>query len=252
MTMRHNHQRLDERLDHFVDGVADVFRRVVGDFSLQAARQIFLDGNHFLAHAFDDVERVRVRQRPDAHEDRVLAAETDFGVVIFRAERNVGDVAQAHERAAGLADDEIFEFLDRAQIGVRRQIDLDERTFRVADGGEKIIRRELFADLIRADVERREPVGFQPDAHRKSASAQNVRALHAFERGQARLHDAHEIIRDLVRLQNVRRETQIAPGELRIGGLDVDDRHFGFRRQIVADLIYLRIDFRKRLVRVVI
>jgi hypothetical protein len=74
----------------------------------------------------------------------------------------------------------------------------------------KLFAASASADLVRADVERREPVGLEPDAHGERASAQDVRALHAFERGQARLHDAHEIIRDLVRLQNVRRETQIA------------------------------------------
>ena len=116
----------------------------------------------------------------------------------------------------------------------------------------KLLSRKRAADLVRADVERGQPVGLQPDAHGESASAENVRPLHAFERGQARLHDAHEIIRDFVRLQNVRGEAQIGRGELGIGGLDGDDRHLRFRRQIVADRVDLRADFGKRLVRVVI
>ena len=96
---------------------------------------------------------------------------------------------------------------DRVQIGVRGQVDLKQRTFGVADGGEKIISRKRVADLGRADVERRHPLRLHPDAHREGASAENVRFLHAADRGQTRLHQPHEIIGDFVRLQNVRGET---------------------------------------------
>ena len=211
-----------------------------------------MDGVHFGADAFDDIERVRVRQRPDAHEHGAFAAEAHLGIVILRAEHHVGDVAQAHELVAVAAHDEIFEFIHGTQIRVRRQIHRDQRTFRLADGGKKIVRRQRRADFIRTDVERREPVRFEPDAHRERASAEDVRRLHAFERGQARLHDAREIIRDLVRLQNVRSETQVARGELRIRRGDGQRGNFRLGRQIVADLIHLGADFGERLFGIVI
>ena len=68
-----------------------------------------------------------------------------------------------------------------------------------------IVRRQRRADLRRADIERRHPIRFQPDAHGEGAAAENLRPLHAGDRGQPRLDDAGEIIGDLVRLQNVRR-----------------------------------------------
>ena len=84
----------------------------------------------------------------------------------------------------------------------------------MADGGKKIIRRQRHAHLVRADVVSREAVGLEPDAHRERATAEDVRFLHAFERGEARLHDAREVIGDLIRLQNVRGKTQVSRREL--------------------------------------
>ena len=118
---------------------------------------------------------------------------------------------------------------DRVQVGVGGQIDLDERAFGVAESRQEIIVPQRLAHLRRTDVERRHPVRLQPDAHGKGAAAENVRPLDAADRGQPRLDDAGEIIGDLVRLQNVRGETEISGGELRIGRYDVDDRNLGFR-----------------------
>ena len=52
---------------------------------------------------------------------------------------------------------------------------------------------------------------------------------------KSRLDQAHEIIGHLVRLKDVRSETQVGRGKLRIGGLNRDDRDLRFGRQIVPD-----------------
>ena len=52
---------------------------------------------HLGAHALDHVERVGIRQNPDAHEHGAFAGETHFRVVIFRAEHHIRDVAQTDE-----------------------------------------------------------------------------------------------------------------------------------------------------------
>ena len=109
-----------------MNGVVDVSSRVVSDASGHAGRKFLLNLFHLCAHALDHVDRVRVRQNPDAHEDGFLAGETHLGVIIFRAQLDVGDIAQAHERSLVLAHDEFFEILGRVQIRVRRQIDLEE------------------------------------------------------------------------------------------------------------------------------
>ena len=138
------------------------------------------------------------------------------------------------------------------EIGVRRQFDLDERALGAADRGKKIVGRKRLADLRRAHVERGHAIGFKPDAHGKSASAENIRPLHAGERGQPRLDDAGEVVGDFVRLQNIGGEAEIGGRELGVRRLDVDHRHFSFRGQIVALLVDLGTDFGERLVRIVI
>ena len=235
-----------------MNGVVNVFRGVVRNAAGEAGGQLLLDGFHFGAHPLDHVQRVGVGQNPDAHEDRLLAVKPHLRVVILRAQLHVGHVAQPHEPVAGLADDEIAELLDGAEIGVGGQVHLDQRTLGAADGGKEIIVGQRQANLVRADVERGQAVGFEPDAHGEGAAAQDVRALHAFQRGEPGLDHADEVIGDLVRLQNVRGETQIAGGNLRVGGFDVDHGHFGLRRQVVADLVHLGADFGERLVGVVI
>ena len=108
-----------------------------------AGRQLLLDLLHLDAHAFDDVQRVGVRQHPDAHEDSFLAGEPHFGVVVFRAEHDVGDVAQPHRRVPVLlADDQVLELIDRVQVGVGGQVDLKQRAFGAADGGEEVVLRQ--------------------------------------------------------------------------------------------------------------
>ena len=99
------------------------------------------------------------------------------------------------------------------QVGVSREINLNESALRGPEGREKIIVPERLADLRGADVESRHLFRLQPDAHGKGASAENLRALDAVEGREARLNDAREIIGDLVRLENVRGEAQIAGGE---------------------------------------
>ena len=88
-----------ERLEHLVDRVLDVRRGVVRHAALHAGRQLRLNLRHRFANALHHVERVRGRQHVDADEDGGLAVEADFLVVRLGAEDDVGDVAEAHDRA---------------------------------------------------------------------------------------------------------------------------------------------------------
>ena len=100
--------------------IADVRGRVVGDFTRQTGGQFAFDLLHLHAHALDHVNRVRVRQNVDPHEHRFLPGETHFGVVIFRAEHHIRDIAQSDQSPFVLAYDEFLEIVRSVQIGVRR------------------------------------------------------------------------------------------------------------------------------------
>ena len=54
----------------------------------------------------------------------------------------------------------------------------------------------------------------EPDAHRKSAIAEDVGALDAADGAQPRLHDANQVVGDLVLIEIVRREAEIQRSEL--------------------------------------
>ena len=103
---------LAERLYDLLDRVFDINGAVVGDTCLEAGGKVFFDFLHLAADAFDDIQRVGIRQRPDAHKDSRLAAETHLGVVVLRAEDDIGDILQANKALAILAHHESAEFVD--------------------------------------------------------------------------------------------------------------------------------------------
>ena len=148
----HDEQCVDQSFYDFVNGVVDVGRRVVGHLGGHAARQFLFDLLQLGAHPLDDVDRVRIGQDPDAHEDRFLPGEADFGVVVLCAKNNIGDVAQPNECAFVLPHNELLELVCGMQIRVRRQVHLKQRALRAADGGEVIVSRKRTAHIGRADL----------------------------------------------------------------------------------------------------
>ena len=213
-----------------MDGVVDISSRVVGHLRRHPGREFLFDLFQFHPHALDDVHRICIWQDPNAHEDGLLPRKANLGVVVFCPEDNVSDVAQSDECALVLPDHELFELFCRMQIGIRSEIDLKQRSFGAADGGEIIISRKRVSDIGRANVQCGHAFRFHPNAHSKGSPPENIGFLYATNRSEPRLNEANEIIRNLVRLQNVRCETQISGSKLRIGGLDCDYRDLGFGR----------------------
>ena len=82
-----------------MNGVGNVVGSVVGNSALQADGQIELNGLHCDAHAADDVDRVGVRQRPDAHEYGGLAGKAYLRVIVFSAQHHITDILQTHDGA---------------------------------------------------------------------------------------------------------------------------------------------------------
>ena len=139
------------------------------------------------------------------------------------------------------ADDELAELVDatcRSVLAVR--LIWTSCALGLPDGGEVVVRRQRRAHLRRADVERRHAVGLEPGADGERAPAEDVGALHALDGREARLHDADQVVGDLVLLENVRAEAQVHRGELRVRRLDVDRRDLGLGRQVRADLVDAR------------
>ena len=149
-------------------------------------------------------------------------------------------------------DHELPELVRRPQIGVGDEIHRHHRSLGMAERRQVVVPRQRVAHHRRRDAVRRHPIGLQPDAHGERARAENVGALHAADRAQLRLHDARQVVGDLVRIEIVRREPEIDRRELVVGRLEVDDRRLRLGRQIVAHLRDLGLDLRQRGVGVVV
>ena len=129
-----------------------------------------------------DINLVRAGQRPDAEIDGFLFAELCHKVRLFRAKLDARDIAQAHDRAAAVNDDQFLELFHRVQVGVREQIDLDEVALRPANGGEKVVSPQRGLNVAWREIERGEAIGINPDAHRKRASPFDGHAQDASQR----------------------------------------------------------------------
>ena len=68
-------------------------------------------------HATRHVEEVGGRRHLYADIHRVLAVEANFRLVVLGAERDIGDVLQAHDSAVGLLDDELAELAADCRAG---------------------------------------------------------------------------------------------------------------------------------------
>ena len=235
-----------------MDGVIDVSRGVVGHLSRHSGWQFLLDLLQFDPHPLDHVDRVCGRQDPDAHEHGFLAGETHFGVVVFGAENDVGDVAQPNERVFVLFDYELFELIRRVEVRVCSQINLQKRAFGAADGRQVVISRKRTLNVARANIQCRHPLRFHPDAHGKGTTAENIRLLHSTDGGQTWLDQTHQIIGHLVRLKNVGCKTKVSRRKLGISCLDCYDRNFRFRREVTPDGIYPGADVGQSFVGVIV
>ena len=107
------------------------------------------------------------------------------------------------------------------------------------------------ADIGGGQPERREFFRIEPGAQRKNLLAEQFGGLHARHRLQLGLHDAHQIIGDLVRRQRVAVEADIH-GVDGLADLDGQSRLQRAGRQLIEDRIDLGVDLGQRLVGIVV
>ena len=108
----HDEDRLAQGFLHLVDRRVDEFGRIVSHLHLHRWRQIAFDFRKQRADALDEVQRVALRCRLHADEDRVLAVEGDAGVGALRGEFDGGDILDPHEAAVLGLDDHALELIE--------------------------------------------------------------------------------------------------------------------------------------------
>ena len=80
-----------------------------------------------------------------------------------------------------VAHRQLLEFFNRIEVGVGGQVDLDVRTFAIAQRRQEVVGCQSGANLGRTDVEGRHPLRFEPDAHGEGARAEDIGPLHPLD-----------------------------------------------------------------------
>ncbi len=209
-----------------------------------------IDGKD-LAHAVDHRQEVGRGRDLDADVDRALAVEGDRRVVVLRAERHLGHIAQADEGAVLRLDHEVPELLDRMQAGVRDQVDGHHLSLGAAERRDEVIRGQGVAHVRGGHAEGRHLHRVEPGPKRELALAEDLGRLHAVHGLQLRLHDPDQIVGDLVRGQDLARKPDVHG----IDGLadgHGDDRLLRVPRQLVQHGIDPGVDLGQGLVRIIV
>ena len=247
----HDGQRLHQGGDDLIDRVADVGRGIVHDQRIQAGRKLGDNVRDNSPHILDHRERVGRGQDVDGDHGGMLVAEVDRAVIAFRPKDHIGHILQPDDGPVFLHQHELLELVGRVEIRGRVEVDGNHRALGRTHGGEGIVGGQRLPHLHGAEPVGREPVGLEPDPHRKRAAAEDLGALHAVHRREARLHHAGEVVRDLVGFELVAVEADVHRSR-RLPHLHVDDRIEGIGRQLVSHLVDLGRDLSQRGVRVVI
>ena len=169
---QHQHERLDERVPHLGDVLADVEGRVVGDPVFQALREVPGDAVHLRADLLDDVQGVGVGELVDRDRAGGLAVEPAGRLVVLRVELDAGDVGEVDDRAVVVAaDDDLLELLDLREPPLGRDRVLEPLAGRrrqgadLAGGGLLVLLLDRLDDLGGRDPLVGHAVRVEPDPH---------------------------------------------------------------------------------------
>ena len=135
--------------------------------------------------AVGDGERVGARLADDREADRRIAVHPERGIGIFRPLLDPGDVAQPHQIAvAAAADDELAELLG----GGERPLDPQRHVllrFEAAGRQLDILGPQRVLDVGGGQREAGEPLGLEPDPHRRPRLAGDEHLGDAVDRAEA-------------------------------------------------------------------
>jgi hypothetical protein len=147
----HHHDdedRLAQGFLDFVDRGLNEFGGIVGHLHFHRRRQIAFKLRKQRADAPDQRQRITLRRRLHADEDRVLAVEGDAGIGALRREFDGRDILHPHKAAVLGFDDHALELIEVLQVGVGRHVGDDEIALGLARRGLKIVRPDRRGDVV--------------------------------------------------------------------------------------------------------
>ena len=148
---------------------------IVSHFHFHRRWQIALKFRKQRTNTLDQRQRVALRRRFDADEDRVLAVERNARIRALRGKFDGGDILDPHEAALLRLDDHAPELVKVTQVGVGRDVGDDEVTLGLTRGGLKVVGGDRQGDVERRHAEARHADRIEPQPHRKGLAAENIR-----------------------------------------------------------------------------
>ncbi|KQP28159.1 hypothetical protein ASF27_05930 [Methylobacterium sp. Leaf102] len=209
--------------------------RIVGHSEFDARGPIALQRRHRGLDRFGALERVRARALEDEQGDGGRVVDVGVGAVLPCAEFGAADIPQPDDAAAaGVADDEILEFLRlpepalHGDRGLERPAGGRGRLREHAAGDLDVLRAERVHDLHRGHAHLRDLVRIKPYPHGVFARAHRLNAADGGQPAQHR-HDAlKRIVRQIELIpapigRNELHDEQEVGGVLRHGHADAAD-----------------------------
>ncbi len=226
--------RLADGLVDGLDGRRDEHRGVVGHFHFHAFRQCFGDLRQQLLEPCGDVQWIRRGLLDDAERHGGAAVVARAEPVVVGAELDARDVAETHQIAVGIPENDVFEFLRRAQIGLGQHGELALRTLDASGRHFDVLAAQGILHIARRELESGQTIRIEPHAHGVLAAV-NLRLRDAADRLHAILYQPLGDVGDLEVAMAVAREGQI-DDRLGVGFLFLHDRIVGLFRQEAARL----------------
>jgi hypothetical protein len=180
---------------HLRDRLLDEFGAVEGDAVLQPRREALGEILHGGAGAVHDLHGVGVRVLVEAEGGRGGPVEARPDAVLFGAEFDPRDVADANHRTVRIgAQEDVAELLRLAQAPLRHELQFEGRRLidrRLAEGARgdlRVLLGDGLGDRAGADAERLHLQGIEPDPHRVALVREIDDAAHALHPPQGLDH----------------------------------------------------------------
>ena len=216
----------------------------VGKFSLNVRERD--------AHPLNHIQSVGGGQHEDAHKRGHASGKAHVRIIVLGAKLNIGDIPETHDRPVLLLDHQLLEFFGGLQIRISDQVDGHHGPFGLTHARQVVIVLQGILDVGRRNVQGRHPVRFHPDPHGKSPGAENLGALDTIDGRQFRLNHSSQVVRDLIAAQVIGKEAEIHRGELVVRRSNLQHRQLRGGRQLVPNLLNLRLDLCQSRIRIVI
>ena len=133
----------------------------------------------------------------EAEADGVLAGESRQPAFVGRSDLHRGDIAEAHEIASGVLQDDLPERLGRAQVSLGKHRELSVTALDASRRDLDVLLTDGVFHVRRCQLIRGEARTIEPDAHGITALPENLYLGHARDHLQPILHDAIGVVGEL-------------------------------------------------------